>query len=125
MTQAKRLASERCVACKPDSPHVTDADIEELYPLVPEWEIVRESGVRRLRRRFSFYDFRSALEFASGVGEIADAEDHHPRITIEWGRALVSWSTHAIKDLHRNDFIMAAKTDQVYKKVIPGHEPSN
>jgi 4a-hydroxytetrahydrobiopterin dehydratase len=118
MAQAQRLVGERCVACQPDSPHVTDADIEELHPQVPEWEMIRESGVRKLRRRFAFDDFNTALEFANGVGEIADAEDHHPRITIEWGRALVTWSTHAIKDLHRNDFIMAAKTDQVYRTLV-------
>jgi 4a-hydroxytetrahydrobiopterin dehydratase len=48
------------------------------------------------------------------VGEVAEAEDHHPALLTEWGKVTVTWWTHAVKGLHRNDFIAAAKTDQLH-----------
>ncbi len=108
------LTQERCVACRADSPRVTDAEIAELQPQIPEWTIVEREGIPRLERVYRFKDFVSALAFTNKVGELAEAEGHHPAILTEWGRVTVSWWTHKIKGLHRNDFIMAAKTDQLY-----------
>jgi 4a-hydroxytetrahydrobiopterin dehydratase len=115
MTEA--LTAERCVACRRDAPTVSDAEIAELRPQIPEWELVEQEGVKRLTRVFSFDDFAQALEFTNRVGEIAEAEGHHPALLTEWGRTTVSWWTHKIKGLHRNDFIMAAKTDALYQSV--------
>ena len=72
------------------------------------------AGVRRLERVFAFKDFAQALAFTNQVGELAEAEGHHPAILTEWGRVTVTWWTHKINGLHRNDFIMAAKTEAVY-----------
>jgi 4a-hydroxytetrahydrobiopterin dehydratase len=108
------LTQERCVACRKDSPRVTDAEIAELKPQIPEWNIIEREGIPRLERAYRFKDFVSALAFTNKVGELAEAEGHHPAILTEWGRVTVSWWTHKIKGLHRNDFIMAAKTDQLY-----------
>lgn len=110
------LFSERCVACRADSPHVSDQDVGELHPQVPDWRIVVEDGIRKLERAFRFRDFQQALAFTSTVGSIAEAEGHHPRLVTEWGRVTVTWWTHKIRDLHRNDFIMAAKTDRLFKE---------
>ena len=66
-----------------------------------------------LRRVFSVDDFAQALEFTKKVGELAEDEGHHPALLTEWGRTTVTWWTHKIKGLHRNDFIMAAKTDEL------------
>ena len=107
------LAGERCVACHKDAPRVPDEEIAALMPQIPEWQLVERSGVPRLERTFRFKNFAEALAFTQRVGELAEAEDHHPAILTEWGRVKVSWWTHAIKGLHRNDFIMAAKTDSV------------
>ena len=107
------LARENCVACRRDTPTVTDAEIPELHPQIPDWELVEESGIKRLRRVFCFDDFAQALEFTNRVGAAAEAEGHHPALLTEWGRVTVTWWTHTIKGLHRNDFIMAAKTDQL------------
>lgn len=109
-----KLASETCVACRRDSPRATDADIAELHPQIPDWTLADADGVPRLRRAFKFADFSGALEFASALGRAADAEGHHPRIVLEWGSVGVDWWTHKIRGLHRNDFIMAAKTDAMY-----------
>jgi 4a-hydroxytetrahydrobiopterin dehydratase len=111
------LTAEKCVACRRDAPTVTDAEVAELRPQIPEWELAEVDGVKRLRRSFPFDDFAQALEFTRRVGEIAEAEGHHPALLTEWGRTTVSWWTHKIKGLHRNDFIMAAKTDELYQSV--------
>ena len=67
--------------------------------------------MRRLERAFTFSDFAAALAFTNRVGAAAEAEGHHPALLTEWGRVTVTWWTHAIRGLHRNDFVMAAKTD--------------
>jgi 4a-hydroxytetrahydrobiopterin dehydratase len=64
-----------------------------------------------LEREFKFKNFKQALAFANQVAELAEAEFHHPAILLEWGKVTVTWWTHAIKGLHKNDFICAAKTD--------------
>ena len=107
------LAQETCVACRGDSPTVTDSELAELQPQVPDWELVEEDGIRRLRRVFGFDDFAQALGFSNDVGALAEAEGHHPALLTEWGRVTVTWWTHAIRGLHRNDFVMAAKTDRL------------
>ena len=107
------LTAEKCVACRRDAPTVTDAEIAELRPQIPDWELVEVDGVNRLRRVFAFDDFAQALEFTNAVGAIAEEEGHHPALLTEWGRVTVSWWTHKIRGLHRNDFVMAAKTDEL------------
>jgi 4a-hydroxytetrahydrobiopterin dehydratase len=107
------LTSERCVACRRDAPRITDEEIAELRPQVPDWRIVEREGIWRLERVFAFPDFAAALAFTSRVGALAEEEGHHPAILTEWGRVTVTWWTHKIHGLHRNDFIMAAKTESL------------
>ena len=107
----------KCVACRSDAPVVTEAEIAELHPQVPEWEIVEQEGIRKLRRVFRFDDFAKALAFTNALGELAEEEGHHPSLLTEWGRTTVTWWTHKIKGLHRNDFVMAAKADEVYRQI--------
>lgn len=109
------LYQERCVACRRDSPAVTAAEIDDLHPTVAAWELLAAEGIPKLERRFSFRNFRQALAFTNAVGELAEAEGHHPRVVTEWGGVGVTWWTHKIRNLHRNDFIMAAKTDRLYQ----------
>ncbi len=112
-----QLIQERCVACRSDSPHVTEQEIAELHSQIPDWTMMVEEGIPKLERRFRFKNFVQSLAFTNRVGELAEAEGHHPRIVTEWGRVAVTWWTHKIKNLHRNDFIMAAKTDQIYRQI--------
>ncbi|HET9322844.1 MAG TPA: 4a-hydroxytetrahydrobiopterin dehydratase [Gaiellaceae bacterium] len=113
----ERLSDEKCVACRRDAPTVTDDELAELRPRVPDWELLELEEVPRLRRTFSFDDFATALEFTNRVGAIAENEGHHPALLTEWGRVTVTWWTHKIRGLHRNDFVMAAKTDELYAAV--------
>ena len=105
------LVHERCAACRKGAPKVTPAEIAELQPQIPEWMIYQVGGIPRLERIFRFRDFKAALAFTLQVGNLAEAEDHHPALLTEWGKVTVMWWTHAIDGLHRNDFVMAAKTD--------------
>jgi len=114
------LVQEKCVACRADAPHVTEQEIAELHPQLSEWKVITEEGIRKLERVFRFHNFVQALSFTDAIGELAEAEGHHPRLVTEWGRVAVTWWTHKIRDLHRNDFIMAAKTDQLYQKMSQG-----
>lgn len=109
-----QLTAEKCVACRADAPVVTPEEIRELTPQMPDWAMIEEDGIPRLDRLFKFRNFAQALAFTAAVGDIAEGEGHHPRIVTEWGRVRVTWWTHKIRNLHRNDFIMAAKTDHVY-----------
>lgn len=105
------LVRQVCVACRKDSPRVTEAEVAELQPQIPEWALTEREGVPRLERVFKFRDFAEAVAFTNQVAALAEAEGHHPAILTEWGRVTVAWWTHKIRGLHRNDFIMAAKTD--------------
>ena len=109
------LREMKCVACRAGEPTVTDAEIEALYPQIPDWQIKEVEGMKRLERVFKFKNFAQALAFTNKVGAIAEQEDHHPLIITEWGRATIDWWTHKIGGLHKNDFIMASKTDELYQ----------
>jgi 4a-hydroxytetrahydrobiopterin dehydratase len=108
------LSEMKCVPCRGGEPRVTDDEMAELHLQVPEWKVGEIDCVKRLERVFKFKNFAEAMGFTNHVGELAEAEGHHPAILTEWGRVTVTWWTHKIKGLHRNDFIMAAKTDQAF-----------
>jgi len=111
----KELTTMQCVPCSGSEPSVSQEEMEKLKPTIPEWEVIEKKSTPRLRRTFEFSDFQEALDFTNQVGEAAEIEGHHPIITITWGKATVEWYTHAILNIHKNDFIMAAKTDEIYE----------
>lgn len=103
------LAAKTCVPCRGGIPPLSLTEASRRQEAVPDWQLLDEG--RRLERRFTFRNFREALDFVVAVGGLAEAENHHPDISLGWGQATVSWQTHKIQGLHENDFIMAAKTD--------------
>jgi 4a-hydroxytetrahydrobiopterin dehydratase len=117
----ERLSRLKCVACRGGEPTVTDAEATEYHRQVPDWNLVERDGIQRLERVFRFRNFAQALEFTNRVGALAEDEGHHPALLTEWGRVTVTWWTHKIRGLHRNDFIMAAKTDEL---MTPSSEPA-
>jgi len=112
----EELTDQKCVACRVGAPSVTEAEIKELHPKVPDWHIISEDNIPKLDRLYKFKDFKDAIAFTDAVAAAAEEEGHHPRLSTEWGKVAVTWWTHKIKNLHHNDFIMAAKTDAIYKK---------
>jgi 4a-hydroxytetrahydrobiopterin dehydratase len=110
------LASQTCTACRADSPRATAAERDEYMRQLPEWSIVNEENMDRLKRVFRFSNFVEALSFTNRVGELAESQGHHPLLITEWGRVTVEWWTHSIGGLHINDFVMAARTDELFGK---------
>jgi 4a-hydroxytetrahydrobiopterin dehydratase len=108
------LQEMKCTACRRGEPTVTDEEIAEFHPQIPEWKIKEVDGVKQLERAFKFKNFRQALAFTNKVGEAAEEEGHHPALLTEWGKVTVTWWTHKIGGLHKNDFIMAAQADDLY-----------
>ena len=109
------LAAGKCVSCRAGEPTLMDAEIEDLLLHVNQWQVKEVNGEKRLEKVFKFKNFAQALEFTHKVGSIAEEEGHHPLIITEWGRVTLAWWTHKIGGLHKNDFIMAAKTDELYQ----------
>jgi 4a-hydroxytetrahydrobiopterin dehydratase len=110
------LAQMSCVACRPGEPTVSAEGSREFLQQIPQWQIAAVDNIPRLSRVFTFPDFAQALDFTNRVGALAEQEGHHPALLTEWGRVTVSWWTHVIGGLHRNDFILAARTDDLYGK---------
>ena len=108
------FSQEQCVPCRGGESMLHELEIDELKPHVSEWQVVEEEGEKRLRRAFRFNNFQQALGFTNAVGAAAEEQDHHPVLVTEWGKVTVTWWTHAIGGLHRNDFVMAARTDELY-----------
>jgi 4a-hydroxytetrahydrobiopterin dehydratase len=105
------LKDMKCIPCRGGEPPLTGQQINELKPQILDWTVREVDGVQRLERIFKFRNFSEAVEFTNRVAAIAEADDHHPLIITQWGSVAVQWWTHKIKGLHRNDFIMASKTD--------------
>ena len=105
------LDAKSCVPCRGGIPPLGRAEAETLLAQAPGWSL--DDSTTRLTRRFTFPDFAAALAFVNDVGDIAEAEGHHPDITFGWGYAEVVFYTHKITGLHENDFIMAAKVNKV------------
>jgi 4a-hydroxytetrahydrobiopterin dehydratase len=108
------LAAGQCVACRGGEPTLTDDEIADIHPHVPDWQIKEVDGVKRIERVFKLKNFIEAVAFTNKIAMVAEKQDHHPLIITEWGRVTVQWWSHKIKGLHKNDFIMAAKTDELF-----------
>ncbi len=104
------LANKSCIPCSGGVPKLQEDEIAKLHPQVSDWEVVLG---HHLRRVFAFDDFVGALGFVNRIGEVAEAENHHPNISFTWGRVEVEVWTHKIDGLAEGDFVLAAKIDQL------------
>lgn len=103
------LAEKRCLPCEGEIDKLTPEEAKSLHTQIPEWTL--SDDATKLTRRFPFKDFAKALAFANKVGALAEEEWHHPDLKVSWGNVEVLFTTHSIKGLAENDFIMAAKVD--------------
>lgn len=113
MTDELDLDIQTCEACHSGSPVLSDNEVQRLHAQVPDWDIIDVDGIPRLSRTFQLKGWQGPVSLVNAVAQIADENDHHPRIVLDWGHVHVEWWTHAIKGLHKNDFVMAAKTDKI------------
>lgn len=109
------LTEQACEVCRSDAPKLSPAEQNELLQQVSSWTLVERNGEKQLERLFKLKNFAEALAFANKVGALAESENHHPAILVEYGKVTVNWWTHKIGGLHKNDFIMASRTDQAYQ----------
>ena len=107
------LKESKCEACTIDAPLVTEDEKADLISELSGWKINIVNGIEQLVKTFKFDTYLQALNFTKAVAMLAEEEDHHPKIVLEWGRVEVHWWSHKIKGLHKNDFICASKTDHI------------
>ena len=105
----------KCEACRAGAPPASANEVDDFLQTHSSWKKIDVNREPRITRVYMFGNFVDALAFTNRVGEIAEEEDHHPALLTEWGKVTVSWWTHKIRDLHRNDLIMGAKTDELYE----------
>ena len=103
------LSDKTCVPCRGGVPPLSAEEAQRYLRETPGW--VLDEDASRIRRKWKFRDFASAMEFARKVGELADAQGHHPDLSLGWGYCEVVFRTHSIRGLHENDFIMAARVN--------------
>jgi len=109
------ISAVKCTPCDIGASKITDEDFENYRPQIPNWNIIEENGIKKIRREFKFKNFAEALKFTNCIGKLAEDMQHHPAILTEWGKVEVTWWTHKIKGLNSNDLIMALKTDILLK----------
>ncbi len=119
----KTLSEGHCEACKRGTPTATEEEIARFAAAVPEWTIHERDGIQQIERVYRFGNFVEALAFTQLIGELSEAQGHHPLLLTEWGRVTVTWWSHKIKGLHRNDFIMAARADEIYASADGRKDP--
>jgi len=109
------LLNKKCVPCEGG---ILPFDISEIYKYqkkVDGWVVnANANKIYHLEKKFTFKDFINSKNFINKVGEISEEEGHHPDISFGWGYAKIVITTHAIEGLSENDFILAAKIDQIF-----------
>ncbi len=108
------LSAGVCEPCRVGAPQLSAEELAQLQPQIPDWRVIAVDGIQQLTRQYAFKNFAAAMAFANLVGDAAEKAGHHPALLVEWGKTTVTWWTHKIKGLHKNDVIMAAKTDALY-----------
>ena len=103
----------KCVACEGGEPPLKPEEIKALQPQVPDWEVMTVDGHPSLGRTFMFKDFVGSVDFVNKVKDVAESEGHHPDVQIHWNKVRLENWTHATGGLHQNDFVLAAKIDQL------------
>lgn len=108
----EQLADKQCVPCRGGVLALKGKDLENLQQSVPQWNAINE---HHILRRFTFPDFKQALDFVNRVGALAEEQGHHPDILLAWGKVEITLWTHKIDGLTESDFVMAAKIDRLLK----------
>ncbi|WP_439183014.1 4a-hydroxytetrahydrobiopterin dehydratase [Carboxylicivirga taeanensis] len=112
------LSNLKCEACSVGAKRVTTEEIKSLMEELKGWELIVEGDVQKLKRVFHTDDFIQSVSLTNAIAQLAEAEDHHPKIILEYSSVTVLWWTHKINGLHKNDFIMAYNTSLAYQNVL-------
>ena len=107
------LLNQSCSACEIGAPLVPDDKQTELLKELDGW-IINNSDISKLIKEFKLKNYEQSIAFTNLIADLAESQDHHPKITLEWGRVSIEWWSHKIRGLHMNDFICAAKSDEIF-----------
>jgi 4a-hydroxytetrahydrobiopterin dehydratase len=118
-TDASHLTQKHCVPCEIGTQPFDRETIDGLLPMVPKWKL---EDTTKIYRSFRFSNFLESMRFINEVAEVAEAEGHHPDIFISYSYVRITLTTHNIGGLSENDFIMAAKIDEIFAKSSPTPE---
>ena len=110
------LSEQSCESYPPNAQRLDDDELHALVKELQGWQPIVKGDIIQLEREFNFPDFLQALDFVNSIGDLAEAECHHPAMTIEWGKVTINWWTHTVQGLHKNDFICAAKCNVIYTR---------
>ena len=109
--------TSKCEACRADAPVLENKEIQELLSQIPSWRVFEEDDTKKIICSFVFLNYDNSRNFLNKVADLAEEEDHHPEIILEWGKVTVTWWSHKIRGLHKNDFICASKTDALFENL--------
>jgi 4a-hydroxytetrahydrobiopterin dehydratase len=112
-----QLEIQQCRSCKIGESCATEQEIKQYAEQIPEWQLKQVNQINQLERVYQFKNFASAIAFTNQIAEMAEVQNHHPALLTEWGKVTITWWSHSIKGLHLNDFICAAKTEQIFKQL--------
>ena len=110
----QNLAQHNCVACDKNARLLKAHEIEEVLTQLTDWKVINEEGINKLQQRFKTKNYKNSLAFTNAVAQLADSINHHPLLIVDYAAVTVIWWSHNIKGLHKNDFIMAAKTSLLF-----------
>lgn len=113
-----RLSQSAIAIGHANSRQLSELEFNQLQPQISNWQLHSRDGIQQLERSFHFKDFIQALKFTNSVAAIAETANHHPALLTEWGKVTVTWWSHNIRGLHKNDCIMAARTDEIYQQLM-------
>ncbi|OEE32713.1 4a-hydroxytetrahydrobiopterin dehydratase [Vibrio genomosp. F10 str. ZF-129] len=113
LSNRKSLSNMKCEACSIDSISLTEQEQQQLLGQLVGWELKHEECIPQLDKSYKFKNYKQAWAFANRISELAETEGHHPAILLEWGKVTVTWWSHSIRGLHNNDFVCAAKCDEL------------
>ena len=109
----KDLLNQSCSACEIGAPLVPEDKQTDLLKELDGW-IIDHSDISKLIKEFKLKNYEQSIAFTNLIADLAESQDHHPKITLEWGKVSLEWWSHKIKGLHMNDFICAAKSDEIF-----------
>lgn len=108
------LANYNLLDLKPSQSAMDEQEWQPFLQQLPNWQIAVIEGIPQLQCNYKFTNFVEAMDFANKITVIAEQADHHPSLCVEWGKVALCWWSHDVKGLDLRDFVMAAKSDQLY-----------
>ena len=108
------LSDNQCEACHVDATRLTQEECDHYLSSLSGWEVYNDNNILKLKKKFTFKNYRQAWQFVDTISTLAEEAFHHPTLILSWGKVNVCWWSHSIKGLHKNDFIMAKKTENAF-----------